>query len=181
MQYIGQFFELIQRLLVWWVIVAPWENALHIRAGKHVKTLKAGIYLRVPFLDTVYVQPMRLRIQSLAPQTVSTKDGQTVTVVATMGYSICDLQKLFNTISHPESTLCSFVMSSIAECIAESNIKECTPRLIEDCIARKSLDMDYGIKFEHIKITGFAVVKTFRLIQDSHWMPNSLDINTPIK
>ena len=63
---IGQIFR-------WWVIVAPWEQGLRVRAGKHVLLLKPGLHVRIPYIDQVFIQSSRLRIVHLAMQTVLTE------------------------------------------------------------------------------------------------------------
>lgn len=181
MQYIGQLFDFIQRLVVWWIVVAPWENALRIRGGKRVKVLTAGIHLRIPFYDTTYLQAMRLRVVALAPQTVSTKDGHTVTVMVNIGYSISDLKLMYETISQPEMTICNYVTGAIAEAISGTMKDQLSTTLVEEYVAKAVDGSAFGIKFDNVKITGLAIVRTIRLIQDSHWTPNSLDISTPVK
>jgi len=39
-------------------------------------------------------------------------------------------------------------------------------------------DTDYGLTFEYFKVTNFASVRTFRLIQDSQsWIDNGLKLD----
>jgi hypothetical protein len=179
MNYIGQIFDFIQKLLVWWVTVMPWEEAVFIRGGKRMKVIRAGIHLRIPFYDQAYLQTTRLRVMTSPPQTVTTKDGTTITIVMALGYSIVDIKKLYLTLFQPESTLCNILQSSVAEAVREANYEICTPAFIE---AKAGKDMeidDYGLKFEYIKATGFSQVKVYRLIQDNHWNPDSLNTVAP--
>jgi regulator of protease activity HflC (stomatin/prohibitin superfamily) len=174
MNYIGQIIEFLQRFFIWWVTIMPWEEAVHVRIGKHTKVIRAGIHLRLPFIDRVYVQTTRLRVLQVPPQTVTTSDGKTVTLVVNLGYSICDIQKLYQTLYHADQTLANIVMAAIAETVASHSLADLTPAIIEQDAAKHLASDDYGLKFEHTKITGFAVVKTYRLIQDGHWLPDGL-------
>jgi hypothetical protein len=179
MNYLGQIFDFIQKLLVWWVTVMPWEEAVFVRGGKSMRVIRAGIYLRIPFYDQVYLQTTRLRVMTSPPQTVTTKDGKTITVVMALGYSIVDIKKLYSTLFQPESTLCNILQSSVAEAVREANYEICTPAFIEAKAVKDISVEDYGLKFEYIKATGFSQVKAYRLIQDNHWNPDSLNTVAP--
>ena len=174
---IKEILEYVSKLFKWWIIVNPWEMGIRIRLGKHEKMLHAGLHFRVPFFDSIYVQTTRMRMVTLAPQTVSTMDGKTLTVVASVGYSISDLSVLYKTLAQPESTICNLVLSSISEYVYSHGILECRPELIEDKVIASLSASNYGIKYEQVKIVGFAVVKTFRFIQDSHWIPENLHLD----
>ena len=179
MNYIGQIFDFIQKLLVWWVTISPWEQAVFVRGGKRVRVIGPGIHLRIPFFDQVYCQTTRLRVLQGSPQTITTKDGKTLTIVMALGYSIVDIKKVYMGLYQPESTLCNILQSSVAEAVREANYEECTPAYIEQKAVKDISIDDYGLKFEYVKATGFSQVKAYRMIQDGHWTPNELNTNTP--
>lgn len=177
MNYIKDLIDYICKIFKWWIIVLPWQNGIRVRRGKIIKIMSAGIYLKIPIIDEVFIQTTRLRILSLPLQTVSTKDKQTITVAAVAGYSITDIKKMYDSIHQPEGTICNTVLSEMANHIANTNMNECEPHKIEQAVIDKLQDVQYGIKFETVKIVGFANVKTFRLIQDSHWMPDNITLD----
>jgi len=166
--------DYLLKIFKWWVSVLPWERGLRIRLGKKVKLLQPGFHFRFPFFDTVYIQTIRMRVVSMSPLTVTTKDGQTLTIVPCVGYSISDIEKTYNTIHQPEATICNLVMSEISDIISRNQLM--SPKEIQDAAFEKIAAMDYGIKFEYVKITGYAIVKTFRIIQDHHWTPDELKL-----
>lgn len=174
MEYIGRIIELIQKLFVWWVIVDPWEQGLRVRGGKRIKLLASGVHFRFPFYDQIFVQTTKLRVVSLPPQTVSTKDGKTLTIACAIGYSISDVLKIHQTLFQPESTICNIVMGFIADFVARNELPGCSPSIIEQAALVELVKKEYGIKFEYLMVTGYAVVKTYRLIQDGHWMPDNV-------
>lgn len=181
MNYIKETLEYLTRFFQWWVIVQPWERAVRTRFGKKAITLTPGTHFRIPFFDIIYIQTIRLRVVSMPLQTVTTKDGQTVTIASAVGYSICDIEKLYNSLFHPESTICNIVLSEISEYVYTHSLQECSPKSIEALIIDKLNSENYGIKYQYIKIVGYAVVKTYRLIQDSHWTPNDLSMIQPVQ
>jgi hypothetical protein len=67
--------DYLARLLggaAFWVVVLPWQQALRVRGGRHVRLLKPGIYLKVPILDVVQVESVRRRTSMVPIQTLST-------------------------------------------------------------------------------------------------------------
>lgn len=152
-------------LLRWWVVVAPWEQAVRVRMGKHVAVLRAGVHLRVPFVDRVFRQSIRRRFSSIPTQTVTTRDGKTVTVSGTMGYAIADIGKLYDTLHHAEDTITSEGQGVIARFVARNDFADCLPTAIEAHVA-DALDLGrYGLDGAEFFVTDFAAVRTYRLIQ----------------
>lgn len=159
----------------------PWESGLRVRFGKKVTVMKPGVYLKIPIVDNCYVQTTRLRVITLPVQTLTTLDGKTISLVASGGYSIDDIYKLYNTLFHPEATIINIVMGSIAEYIATSNYEQCTPSQIENnvngILQKKN---DHGLANLEMRVIGFAIVKTYRLIQDGHYINSGESLNRPV-
>ena len=172
---IKELLEYLLKIFRWWVSVLPWERGLRIRLGKNVKLLVPGFHFRFPFIDTVYIQTVRLRTVTIPPQTITTKDGQTLTITLVVGYSIEDIEKLFNSVHQPEATICNICSGEASDYVSQNNT--CSPRILQEELLKKVVGLDYGIKFEYLKVTGYAIVKTFRLIQDNNWTPDNLNIN----
>lgn len=159
-----------------WIIVQPWESALRVRFGKHIKKFSGGTYFRLPYFDSIYIQENRLRVCTMAMQTLTTKDGETITIEAAVGYSIKDLEKLYKTLFAPETTVENIIKSAIADYITSKDSNDIKPFEIEKQAEFKVKEKDYGLNFEYVKILSFARVKTFRLIQDSSWSYNELEL-----
>lgn len=175
MNQIKDFFEYIFKVINIFVIIQPWEQGLIVRRGKHVRKVGKGMYFKIPYLDSVYVQEIRLRIAQLCIQTLTTKDGQTLTLNSAVGYQILDIEKLYQTLYQPDGTIANIAMAAAAGYIFQNNLSDILPHTIEHEVLKKLNEKNYGLKFEYFKITNFAAVKTFRLIQDSQsWIDNAL-------
>lgn len=177
MSNLKEFFQYIFGNLKFWIIVQPWEQGLRVRNGKHITLLNKGIYFRIPYFDSVYVQECRLRVCMMSMQTLTSKDNQTITMNGSIGYSIVDIEKLYNTLYHPELTITNIVMSETAEYVYNTNAKEATPEQISESVMAKLNSFDYGLRFEYYKITNFAAIRAYRLIQDQSWYDNSLKLD----
>lgn len=179
MEFLTLFYNFIIKFFDWWYMVQPWEQALHIRAGKKVKLKEKGIYLKVPFIDTIFVQTTRMKIIDVPAQTVSTPDGKAITVISTIQYSISDMEKLYNTMSHPEMTLSSMVMREIADFTFKT--KEAEKVNAKNCqkYINRIIDAEqFGLKEVKINITTWANVPTYRLIMDGSAVTEGLDMTS---
>lgn len=160
--------ELVSRftgIFRWWVSVAPWEQAVRVRLGKHVRVLGAGVHLRIPAVDRVFRQSTRRRFSSVPTQTVTTRDEKTVTISGALGYAIADVGALYNTVHQAEDTIQTEAQAAVARYVHAHDLAECSPITLEHVVT-EALDLGrYGISGVEFSVTDFAVVKTFRLIQ----------------
>jgi hypothetical protein len=174
-------FEFIRRfaeIFIWWTVIQPWEGAIRVRLGRWVQTLIPGIHLRIPYIDSIYRQTTRLRFCMMGVQTLSTIDNKTITLSASVGYRISDVWKLYDTLHHAEETIRQLAMSEIARFIQDRKVAECTPGAIETAVSQTLEFAQYGIAFEGVRLIDFAVVKTFRLIQEQRYgIGDILDTN----
>lgn len=161
-----------------WIIVQPWQQGIRVRKGKNIKKLSSGIYFRIPYLDSVYIQETRLRMVQMTMQTITSKDGNSITINSALGYSIRDIQKLYETLFHPEGTIVSLALSAVADYVYKNNYKDINPLELEKEVLKSLNADDFGLEFKHFKITNFASVRTYRLIQDNQtWVDTSTDLS----
>lgn len=154
----------IQNLFTWVVLVSPWEQALRIRLGKHVRLLHAGVFLRIPFFDRVYRQSIRRRLHVIPAQNLTSLDGKTITLGASVGYTIVDLMKLYNTLHNATDTIESEVSSIVAEYISTHNFAECNPARIEEYTRPRINLQKYGLGEAEFYIINFVAAKAYRII-----------------
>lgn len=171
------FIDYISKLFTWWVVIMPWEQGVRVTFGKKLEVLDEGIYLKLPLVHTVFVQEKRMRVITLPTQTLSTLDNQTITVSCSAGYIITDIGKLFNTLCHPDLTIGNIILGLISECICNNSINNLTIQKIEQYVSASMNSTDYGLKYSHVKVVNFAKVRTYRLIQDTSYMYENVDLN----
>ena len=160
-----EIFNALIRMFTWLVVIAPWEQAVRVRLGKHVRILYAGVHIRIPFADRIYRQSIRRRISLLGTQTISTKDGIAITIASAIGYEIVDLRKLYESLHDAEDTISHEALGLISSFVVAHTIDECKAKDIE---AHVIAEMDlgrYGLGRQEFFLTGFVVVKTYRLLQ----------------
>jgi SPFH domain/Band 7 family protein len=164
MEAVRQLLALVRNLLTWWVIIAPWEQAVRVRGGGRVALLGAGIHLRVPILDRVFQQSTRRRSSALPPQTLITRDGKPLTVAVMVGYQIDDLLLLYRTVHHAEGTIHAEIMGAIGQFVTSNDARSCAPPALAGAVAKLADLERFGLGAVTVTVTSFAYVRTYRLI-----------------
>lgn len=154
----------IGNLFTWFVVVAPWEQALRVRLGKHVRLLNEGCFLRIPFIDRVYRHTTRRRLFVIRPQVLTTTDEKTITISGAVGFRIENLRMLFDTLHDAIDTIEAEIAMSIADYVSDHSLEECRPRHIKKHVYETIDIKDYGLADQEFSLTNYAVVRTFRFI-----------------
>jgi hypothetical protein len=161
-------FKQFTDLFVWWTVIQPWEQGIRVRLGKHRTRLTPGLHVKIPHLDLIYRQTTRRRYTQFGPNTVTTRDGHTITIAGAVGYSIKDLDKLYNGLQHPEDSLHAMVSGRVSEYITTHDLADCTPEMIVSRVRPHLGLTKFGLRNEHFVLNTYARVKTYRLIMDQH-------------
>lgn len=164
---ISRFFQ----QFVFWFILEPWEQALRVRLGKHIKTLKPGLHFRIPYVDSIHTDSSRYRTSLCAPQTLTTKDGKTVVCSVAVGYALEDIYKLYNTLYEPTNTITQTVAAFVADYVAGTDSTDLRAvELGQKITEHISEDFKrYGLKDVVVRMQDFAFIKAFRLINDQRY------------
>ena len=164
-----QIIEALRGLIVWWVTVAPWEQAIRVRLGRRVSLLPAGVHLRIPVVDRVYRQSVRLRSSIQPAQTLVTRDGKPLTIAVTVLYRIADLRRLYDTVHHPEGTISAMVLGAVGRFVVEHDARDCGPGVVCREVPALADLQRFGLEDVEVTVNTFAFVRTYRLITgDGH-------------
>lgn len=169
--------ETIQYILgsfKFWFIINPWEEGVRVRFGKYQKKFGAGTYIKIPYFDSVYVEQVRLRIIPMPLQSMTMKNGKTLTARCAIGYKIVDVQKLYNTINQPEITIQNLALDAITKFVSDFDEDIFDIDRLKKTVLEVLHKTEYGIEFQYVKISSICEVRTYRLIQDQHWEHESL-------
>jgi membrane protease subunit HflC len=149
-------------------VIAPWEQALRIRLGKTAAMLGPGLHFKVPFLDKVFVQGVRLRTINDGTQTITTQDGKSLTLSVVVSYAIEDISKLYLSLSRPEVTLLNTVQGTIAEVVSQTSSAELTTDKLRAQVIERMAVGDWGLGQFDVKVTNFVYVRALRLINEGY-------------
>ena len=174
MTWLSQIFGLFQSLQ-WWIVVAPWEQALRVRLGKTATVLQSGMHFRIPFLDRIFVQSVRLRMISAQGLTMTTKDKKCVTLSFAVAFSVEDIGKLYNTVQTPELTLIHEVEGIISSYLATRESVDISPSNLEAYALGKIPEGNWGLSQCRLIVTSFAFVRVYRLLNNEYRSLSSMD------
>lgn len=170
MDFLNTILNWVTNIFTWWVVIMPWEQGIRVRLGKHIKKLNPGMFFKIPIIDSVFLQTIRKRMINVPIQTLTTKDGKTITLMISIGYSINDVLTLYNTLYHPETTIQCIIMNKISEYVSNNNTEDCTPNKLCGIITSVNELNQYGISNLELNLLNYAIVRTYRLIQDTSSM-----------
>jgi len=157
----------IVSMFQWWIVIAPWEQAIRVRRGKIIHPLGPGLHLRIPSLDRFFVQSTRLRYMNTPTQAVTTLDGKAITISGGTSYTIEDISLLYSKLSDAQDVIQVETMGRVAEFIATHYMAEVTPASVQDYV-NANLDFNrYGLGTVQFLVTDFVAVKTYRIIQSN--------------
>lgn len=176
MTWITQILSSLSQPFRWWIVVAPWEQAVRVRLGRKGDLLRRGIHLRIPFLDRIYVVATRQRMVQGRSQTATTKDGEVVTVCCALQYGIRNAVQLFETVANPEATMLARIRAAVSEKIAEMDRVDLSREQVQGAAESSFNGEDWGLEGISVRVTDLAFVRTFRLMQaHEHEEMGSLD------
>lgn len=159
------FFERFFGLFKWWVIISPWEQSVRVRLGRHAKLMGPGVHLAIPIVDRFYIQSIRHRVINLQNRTVTTADGKTIVIGAQLGYEVCDVMRLYQTLHDARATLENRAAGAIAEYVASHTLEECSPLRVASAAADMLGFEEYGIGNVDLQVDDYVVVpRTLRLV-----------------
>lgn len=158
-------------------IVDLWEEGIILRAGKFLKTIKPGIYLKIPFIDTIWKYNVITQSIDIPPQSVTTVDGYNVVVKGIIRFTIWDIKLFLTTITEPKDVLTDTTGGMIRDIIEDTMWKEIVD--IDKILTLKvgKFVKKWGIKVDKVTLTDLQIANSIRIIQDSTHQSKVLPIN----
>ncbi|MBE9077717.1 paraslipin [Romeria aff. gracilis LEGE 07310] len=105
-------------------IVKQGNEALVERLGRFKTTLRPGLNLIVPFLDTVVLEDtLREQTLDIKPQTAITRDNVSLSVDAIIYWRILDLEKTFYAVEDVEFAMQELVVTSLRSEIGKMDLQ----------------------------------------------------------
>lgn len=166
------FDKLIEILTRFWndilpfVIVEQWNQAIHLRLGKYNRTLKAGIWLKIPFFDSIIETAVITQTVNLPAQTLTTLDEKGIVLKALIRYRVNDVTKYLLSVMHANDVLVDTTMGMIRDIVEVTNWADLVDVNEQITAEVKEFVQKWGIEIEKITITDLAIVKTFRILGD---------------
>jgi regulator of protease activity HflC (stomatin/prohibitin superfamily) len=156
-----------------WQVVLPWERAVRVRFGRNPILWESGFHWRIPYFDEVRVANTRLRIACVPAQTITTRDGRTVTIDVSLAFRIRDPLVAMMRLQKPEDSCAGFAQIAVARFVKGHSYAEITLEDLEAAVMVETAALaGDGLAFEYVRVVEFALIRTIRLIQDT-WRPHT--------
>lgn len=161
-----------------WFIIKEWDYGLHLRNGKIIRQLDAGLYFRIPFLDTVYSKPKRTQDITISQVNFTTRDGKQITASTTAHFRINNIVDYYNGYAEPFSLIDGIIKNESAKHFLRVDYDDFCIQKYEDEILNilKSIN-DKGMEFEDVKLVTFSNARTYRLITDKLYSQKDGDLD----
>lgn len=163
--------------LLLWTIVEQWNEAVHLRFGKFIAVRKPGIHFKLPFMDSVLETAVITQSVNLPAQTLTTLDEQGIVLKAIIRYKVTDVKKYLLNVMHANDVLIDTTQGIIRDIVEITNWEDLVDVNSKITNEVKEYVEKWGIEIEAITITDLAIVKTFRILGDSHVKPLPLSGN----
>jgi regulator of protease activity HflC (stomatin/prohibitin superfamily) len=157
------------------VIVKQWHHGLYFVNGRYQWTTGPGLKLVLPYFCDVQRVSVVPEIETTPLQTVTLRDGKTLTYSASLTLKVIDAAKAWNNVGHYSETAVELSAGVISSMLAEED-----PVRITDPSRSKRANMlddireeingnlsGYGLEVMALRLNNFALgVPTLRLLMD---------------
>jgi regulator of protease activity HflC (stomatin/prohibitin superfamily) len=155
-------------------VVQQWQMGLYHVGGRYWRTVGPGVQLVIPYLCEVHKVSVVPAAATTPLQTVTLRDGRTLTFSVTITYAVSDANRAFNHVERYQETVIELASGVVAEVLADADPERFDPargnrsRLLEE--VREELDAEcqrFGLAVHRLRLTNFALgVRTIRLLLD---------------
>jgi len=164
---------LIGLFVVWCIgstikVNKEWEEAVILRFGKFKRIKKAGIYLKIPFAESVFKRDLRTQTLDIAEQKVITKDNISVGVDAVMWFKVIDTKKSVMKIKDVHYSVKQFAQTSLRNIVGKKELDELLSKREEVASEiEKILDEaseEWGIDIERVELQNIVLPENMKRI-----------------
>ncbi len=156
-------------------VVWTWQTGLYYVAGRYQWTCKPGLKLVIPWLCEVRCVSVVPEIETTPLQTVTLRDGKTLTYSASLTLKVVDAAKAWNNVGHYSETAVELAAGVISSMLGEEDpVRIIDPsrskraNMLDDIRGEiNSLLVGYGLEVLALRLNNFALgVPTLRLLMD---------------
>lgn len=155
-------------------IVWAWQMGCYFVCGKCRGVVGPGLKIVVPFLTDVRCVPVVPEIYTTPLQTITLRDGTTLTYSASITVIVRDANAAYNRLGHYTETVVELAARILSDGLADAEPKRFDPargmrdRLLDE--QRQSVNdacREYGLEVTALGLNNFARgVRTIRLLLD---------------
>ena len=149
-----------------WVIIEEWNAGVHLRNGKWINTLYAGLHFKIPFFDNVIETPVITQSVNLPSQTLTTLDEQSIVLKSIIRYKVSNVRTYLLSVMHANDVLIDTtqgIIRDVVEMTMWNDLVDVNSQITNEV---KEFVVKWGIEVEAVTITDLGIVKSFRIFGD---------------
>jgi len=156
--------------LIPWVIIDQYEQGVVLRFGKFVRVVNPGLRFLWPLgIEACKYETVVRQTTYLDPQSLTTKDGKSVTVAGIIIWTITDIRKFLLDIEDGEDDMSNMVYGIISDCVEDTKWEEIKKTIFNCRVfgkAQKECNDYCGVNIIAIKWSDKATARNLRLWND---------------
>jgi regulator of protease activity HflC (stomatin/prohibitin superfamily) len=164
------FISSILDLFVFWVVIDEYERGVVKTLGKRRRSnpvLEPGLHFIWPlYIDEVLTDNVVPTVDEFDEQSLTTKDGKSITLNAVVMWSINDIQKILFDVEDADSALEEAGCGTIGELVAETEWSDCHgDHFRRTCERRiRARVRKWGIKIHSVQLKNLTQSRAIRLL-----------------
>ncbi len=173
--------QYIANSVKFWVIINEWQAGVHLRFGKIRRVVKGGMYLRIPIIDSYYVQAIRLQEIPATHISTLTKDGKCVTISSSTWYIIDDVKEFYNGYAEPNEVVSSIIRNAMVMTVKNLNFDELDVKKLQEDTHKDILSREYkGFNIKDFFIVTITDASTWRILKDDLYSQTGNKLDEPL-
>lgn len=151
------------------VIIHEYQEAVVLRFGKYLKVIGKGMHFKIPYFDTIIEQHIAITTIGLPPQSLTTKDGQSIVVRGMIKYKIADVHNYLILVFDAKDAMIDTTCGIIRETINDKTWIDIQQGKIDNLISKRVITAmkDYGIEVLWVTLTDMAIMQSIRLFTNN--------------
>lgn len=153
-------------LLTPFVVINQYEKAVILRLGLYLRTLGPGLHWKWPGYDAVLTVEAVQTTMRIQPQTLTTKDGISVTTSGVLQYKIENPEPYLLGVLEGQDAINDITMAEIKRVIADNDWKNLNNHDIETKVIKKVRNQvgKHGVEAIKFGFADLGRIRTIRLI-----------------
>ena len=159
--------------------VEQWQQGVYYAWGRYWRTVRPGIWPVVPYFIQLRPVTIAPTISSTPLQTITLKDGRTLTFSASVTVRVENAANALNLVDLYDETTIELVSGMLAEHLARVEPSRLDPERINRGALLEELKTEadqetskFGVRIDAIRFPSFAFVRTLRLLSERATLNN---------
>lgn len=148
------------------VVVDHYERAVLLRIGNFNQVLEPGFHWIFPFgIDKCIGDNVVTRTHKLQEQSLTTKDGKSVTVRGVVTAKINDIYKAALSVEHVDDAMADSCLGEIGRAVINSSWEEMSKPEFVDALSKacRKNAWRYGIEIERVQLSDIVLAPAYRV------------------